>query len=171
MMRSALYLTNTPSWMFIVLGHWNKIMRVDMSIHSDTLFWFWANQSLLFLLNAACLQLSEEATNTIFLVFGLTLPGLEPTTLTITPPMRCLQNKFPFTWNHHLCYLSLLVPVLSNTYYVMFMSSLSSSCLRIVLSWLTLPFSLTFILNVLCYIVLLYPTLLRVQIYPIKTVY
>jgi hypothetical protein len=28
---------------------------VDMSLHLDTLFWFWANQSLLFLLNAACL--------------------------------------------------------------------------------------------------------------------
>jgi hypothetical protein len=27
---------------------------IDMSLHSDTLFWFWANQSLLFLMNAAC---------------------------------------------------------------------------------------------------------------------
>jgi hypothetical protein len=29
--------------------------RVDMSLHSDTLFWFRANQSLLFLLNPVCL--------------------------------------------------------------------------------------------------------------------
>ena len=44
-----------------------------MSLHSDTLFWFWANQSLLLLLNAG------EATDTNFIVFGLTRPGLEPT--------------------------------------------------------------------------------------------
>jgi hypothetical protein len=27
---------------------------VDMSLYSETLFWFWANQSLLFLLNDVC---------------------------------------------------------------------------------------------------------------------
>jgi hypothetical protein len=41
---------------FILLAHWNNSPRVDMSLHSDILFWFRANlQSLLFLLNAACL--------------------------------------------------------------------------------------------------------------------
>jgi hypothetical protein len=45
----------------------------DMALHSDTLFWFRANQ--LFLLNAAC----GEATNTNFIVFGLTQPGRKPT--------------------------------------------------------------------------------------------
>jgi hypothetical protein len=48
-----------------------------MSLHSDILFWFRANQSLLFLLNAACL--AEKQANTIFIVFGLTQPGLEST--------------------------------------------------------------------------------------------
>ena len=48
-------------------------LRVDMSLHSDTLFWFRANQSLLFLR-----MFREEATNTNFIVFGLTRPGLEP---------------------------------------------------------------------------------------------
>jgi hypothetical protein len=54
-----------------------------MSLHSDTFFWFRANQSLLFLLNAN------------FIVISLTRPVLEPTknaleasTLTITPPIR-----------------------------------------------------------------------------------
>jgi hypothetical protein len=56
MMRSALFKTNTLSWMFIVLAHWNNSPRVNTSLHSDTLFWFRANQSLLFLLNAACLE-------------------------------------------------------------------------------------------------------------------
>ena len=44
-------------------AHWNNSPWVDMSLHSDTLFWFRANQSLL--LNATC--------------FDLTRPELEPT--------------------------------------------------------------------------------------------
>ena len=32
----------------IVLAHWNNSPRVDMSIHSDILSWFRANQSVLF---------------------------------------------------------------------------------------------------------------------------
>jgi hypothetical protein len=55
MMSSALFYTNTLSWSFIVVGHWNNSPRVDMSLHSDTLSWIRANQSLLFFLNAACL--------------------------------------------------------------------------------------------------------------------
>jgi hypothetical protein len=56
MMRSALYYTNILSWIFIMLTHWNSLLIViDMSPHSDTLSWFRDNQSLLFVLNAACL--------------------------------------------------------------------------------------------------------------------
>jgi hypothetical protein len=47
-MSSALYKTNTLSWIFIGLAHWNNSLRVDMSLHLDTLFWFRANQSALF---------------------------------------------------------------------------------------------------------------------------
>jgi hypothetical protein len=39
----------------LLLAHWNNSLRIDMSLHSDTLFWFLDNQPLLFLLNAACL--------------------------------------------------------------------------------------------------------------------
>ena len=60
MMRSALYSTNALSWIFIVLSHWNNSPRVDMSLHSDRLFWFRANRSLLFLLNAACLAEKQQ---------------------------------------------------------------------------------------------------------------
>jgi hypothetical protein len=60
MMRSALYWTNTLSWIFIVLAHWNNSPRVDMSVNSDTLFWFRANQSLLFLMNAVCLAEKQQ---------------------------------------------------------------------------------------------------------------
>jgi len=46
-----------------------------MSLHSDTLSWFLANQSVLLLINDACL--AEKATNTNFLVFRLTRSGLK----------------------------------------------------------------------------------------------
>jgi hypothetical protein len=38
----------------------NNSPRADMSLHSDTLFWFRANQSLLFLLNDACLAEKQQ---------------------------------------------------------------------------------------------------------------
>jgi hypothetical protein len=76
MMRHALYQTNTLSWIFIVLAHWNNNPQIDMSSHSDTLSWFWAKQSLLFLLNAACLAEKQQIQ---ILVFGFTQSGLEPT--------------------------------------------------------------------------------------------
>jgi hypothetical protein len=40
---------------FIVSAHWNKSTQVDTSLYSHTFYWFWVNQSLLLLLNAACL--------------------------------------------------------------------------------------------------------------------
>jgi len=46
----ALNYTNALSWIFIVLAHWNNSHWVDMSLHSDTLSWFWINQYLFFLL-------------------------------------------------------------------------------------------------------------------------
>ena len=48
-----------------------------MSPHSDTLFLFRANQSLLLLLKYCVL--SGEVTNTHLIVFGLTRSGFEPT--------------------------------------------------------------------------------------------
>jgi hypothetical protein len=50
--------------------------QVDMSLHLDTLFWFRADQSLLFLLNAACLVEKQQIPIS---VFALTWPGLEST--------------------------------------------------------------------------------------------
>ena len=47
-----------------------------MSLHSNTLFWFRAYQSLLFLFNAAFLAEKQQIP---ILVFGLTWPGLKPT--------------------------------------------------------------------------------------------
>ena len=59
-----------------MLAHWNNSPLVDKSPHSDTLYWFQANQTLLFLFNAACLA---EKQHIPILVFGLAQAGLEPT--------------------------------------------------------------------------------------------
>ena len=47
MMMSALYWSNTPSWISIVLVHWDNSLWVYKLLHSDKLSWFLANQSLL----------------------------------------------------------------------------------------------------------------------------
>ena len=62
MMRSAFYYTNTLSWNFTVLVHWNNSPLIDMSLHSDTLSWFRPNQCLLSLslLNATCLAEKQQ---------------------------------------------------------------------------------------------------------------
>jgi hypothetical protein len=52
-----------------------------MSLRSDTLSWFRANQSLLVLLDAASLAKKQQIQ--IFKVFRLTRPGLEPTIYSI----------------------------------------------------------------------------------------
>jgi hypothetical protein len=84
--------TSKMSWIYIVLSHWNNSPRVDMSLHSDTLFWFRANQSLLFLLNTAWLAEKQH----IPILKSLVWPDwgsnprsttLEASTLTITPLM------------------------------------------------------------------------------------
>jgi hypothetical protein len=75
MMMSALYYTNTLSWIFIVLTHWNNSLRVRhvsllghiILISSQPVF-------------AICM-LSRETTNTNFIVFGFTRLLLEPTPL------------------------------------------------------------------------------------------
>jgi hypothetical protein len=59
-LKSVWSQTNAQSWIFIVLAHWNNSPRIDMSPHLDTLFWFRANQSLLFLLNAAYLAEKQQ---------------------------------------------------------------------------------------------------------------
>ena len=89
----------TGCWIFVVLAHWNNSQGVDMSLHSNTLSWIRANQSLLFLLNAACLAEKQQI---VILVFGLNLQSatLKASTLTITLPMWllkcCMINYYYF---------------------------------------------------------------------------
>ena len=56
--------------MLIVIVHWNNSTRVDMSLRSDTVYWFRTNQSLLFLLNAVCLARSYKYFHNVWVFFN-----------------------------------------------------------------------------------------------------
>ena len=93
-------------WIFIVLTHWNNSPRVEMSLHSDTLFWFRASQSLLFLLNAAYLAEKHKIKTLKFLVW----PDLS-CVLTIYHTRGEHANHYATNTvaniesrSHHLCY-------------------------------------------------------------------
>ena len=69
-----------------------------MSLHSDTLFWFQANESLLYLLNAACLAEKQQ----IPILKSVVWPDrgsnpqsttLEANTLIITEDKSCWNTK------------------------------------------------------------------------------
>jgi hypothetical protein len=86
--------------LLIVLAHWNNSLQVDMSPHTDTLFWFQANQSLLFLLNAVCLEEKQQIPISKSLVWpdrgtNPRSTTLEASMLTITPSMQYIyvSNK------------------------------------------------------------------------------
>ena len=80
-------------WIFIVLAHWYNSPQVDISIYSNTLFWFQANQSLLFLLSAVCLAKKQQIPILMSLVWhdrgsNPRYTTFQASILTITPPMR-----------------------------------------------------------------------------------
>ena len=62
--------------------------------HSDTIFWFRANQFLLFLLNAVCL--AEKQKHTYSIIFGLTQSGLEPTIYRTRWAREPLHHRYGF---------------------------------------------------------------------------
>ena len=77
-----------------------------MSPHLDTLSWFRADQSFLFLLNAACLP--EKQQISICIVVGMTRPGLEPTIYRTRgehsnhyATMRFVLYEATWTWPRH----------------------------------------------------------------------
>jgi hypothetical protein len=67
----------------VVLAHWNNSPWIDISLHSDTLFWFRANLSLFLLLNAACLAEKHTLIYTSKLTYTTEIhSGYESTMLT-----------------------------------------------------------------------------------------
>ena len=92
--RTSYFQWNDDICFVLDLAHWNNRPKVDMSLHSHTLFWFQDNQSLLLLLNAACLAEKQQ----IPILSSLVWPDqgsnhrsttLEPSMLTITLHRWC----------------------------------------------------------------------------------
>ena len=50
----------TRSTCCVGLAHWNNSLWIDMSLHLEILFWFWASQPLFLLLGAACSVEKEQ---------------------------------------------------------------------------------------------------------------
>ena len=76
MIMSALYWFNTLSYIFIVVTLWSNGIRVDISLHSDTLFWFRAIQ--VFVLTPYVCVLSRETKHTNISVVGFINQVLGP---------------------------------------------------------------------------------------------
>ena len=53
MVMATLHSTNTPKWVFIVLGHWINSASIDIPFHWDTLSKILENQHLRLFLNSA----------------------------------------------------------------------------------------------------------------------
>jgi hypothetical protein len=84
------------SWIFIVLTHWNNSPWIDTSPHSDTLSWFWANQSLLFLLTTLVIGTSRtvgSAKKFVRITYGF---GGGEFTKTLHKVCTCQKLKFTF---------------------------------------------------------------------------
>jgi hypothetical protein len=83
-------------WIFIVLTHWNNSPWIDTSPHSDTLSWFWANQSLLFLLTRLVIGTSRtvgSAKKFVRITYGF---GGGEFTKTLHKVCTCQKLKFTF---------------------------------------------------------------------------
>ena len=81
-----------------MLAHWDNSPRIDKSPHLDTLSWFWANQSLLFLLMPMTIHVWYFHFCHLFLLMPMTI----------------------HVWYFHFCHLFLLMPMTIHVWYFHF---------------------------------------------------
>ena len=89
----TLLCTRLTCWIFNMLANENNSLHEDMPLYPDTLFWLWADPSLLLPLNAVCLVEKQLIPILMSLVWPCqwSIPqpsAIEVETLTITPPRR-----------------------------------------------------------------------------------
>ena len=112
MMRFALFQTNNLSWICIVLAHWNKSRRIDISSHIDTWSRFRVKQSSLFLINAD----GQRRRNT-YQFHSLWFDPIgfrahETSTLAFTPPMRYIFYVNPLIDIHCAYIYNIMIVVM-----------------------------------------------------------
>jgi hypothetical protein len=78
-----------------VLAHWDNSLQVDMSLHLETLSWFRANHSLLFLLDAVRLAEKQQ-------IYSLWLDPIRARTQDLwAPKTSTLNPRSTGTWDEH----------------------------------------------------------------------
>ena len=93
------------AWFFNVKVHESNCLQEDMPLYPYTLFWLWADQSMLLLLNAACLAAKQQTSILMSLVWTRKGSNPRPSTqeackLTIT---SLWQFKNRMKLYHFLC--------------------------------------------------------------------
>ena len=78
-----------------MLAHWDNSPQVDMSLHLETLSWFRANHSLLFLLDAVRLAEKQQ-------IYSLWLDPIRARTQDLwAPKTSTLNPRSTGTWDEH----------------------------------------------------------------------
>ena len=78
-----------------MLAHWDNSLQVDMSLHLETLSWFRANHSLLFLLDAVRLAEKQQ-------IYSLWLDPIRARTQDLwAPKTSTLNPRSTGTWDEH----------------------------------------------------------------------
>ena len=97
MIMSAVY------FIFIVQALRNHSLRIDMSLHLHTLSWFWANQSLLWLLKTMCLVEKQQ----IPILYSLVWPdrGLNPRSTALEANTPTIAPLIIFRHDYFIFYL------------------------------------------------------------------
>jgi hypothetical protein len=106
--------------MCIVIDHWNNSTRVEMLLHSDTVYWF-RDQSLLFLLNVVCLaekqqpDQGEKLVPNTFIMFGdIFIYRIKSCSYSIKSIVSKLNGKFDrvITWPFNISVSSFIMFVI-----------------------------------------------------------
>ena len=103
--RRCLDVAGSSMLTFRVLPHWNVTPQtLYMISHPVTLYWHWADQFWFLALLSYCWAPNERAASSIFKVFGMTRPGIEPATSRSQSGRSTNWATVRFrVWSRYLC--------------------------------------------------------------------
>ena len=90
---------DTLSRIFHVLAHKSNSQQEDMPLYPDTIFWLWADQSMLLLLNAACFAEKQQ----------ITIDNKETIAMAVKKDLVFIQTHYSDSGPTSLCSYSLML--------------------------------------------------------------